>query len=286
MELVTGQNHLFVSQFEIIQETFGNDTIYQLKDWYQLLNNSTVPIDIVHGYDDFDLKSDYGIKIGGNSNSISQLNNRAFFLSKKYFKYDPLKLYKFTIRLKHQTSISRIFAGFVGYTSKPHPIKNYSTNQYLNETSNISNFVFTHNGIVLSYPLQNAADYNHYTPINKFILNDSKYHEYVGYISGLTYNPIQYNANLGLSSTNAVPIRTEVVYVAPFFFINEDSTSKFDNINTIIDFVKVDDEISFNFMDDNYYIEPEPIKNIDTYEPLGTIPYIMGGYIEEEYVGS
>lgn len=250
--------HLYDPMFEKISDT-------ELVDWYQFENNSESLLVEVNAEDDFDISNEKAVKFGYTNNNPS---NGVFLVGKKFFKYDPVKVYTVAIRIKTNTD-AIIKAGFIGLTSRPYIMKPLYNTDYINEIVNYHRFTFGHDGVI---NISDITALEHYAPINKYGEDDLQFHEYVGYISGTTASEIIYSETLGLDVLNPVPMREECDYFAPFIKLENHPVGKY----TVIDYFYIDDKPILDYQASPIVPVTELVNNIGAYND--------GGYIFENYV--
>ena len=279
MSFLLDQNNslLFDDSFNIIK----NKNVYKLENWYQLQNNSTTTLSHVHGYDDFNLTRSVGLRIGADADSTSN-NNKAFFVAKKYFKFDPTKTYAITIRVRCN-SADIIKVGFIGLTSRPTRLRENvnvyddpNDNDYFDEIFNLHRYVYGHNGVVGDPQfarLEDSTVIEHYAPINKTGINDNVYRTFTGYIKGTTASALTYTTSLGLTTTDPVPMRTICDYVTPFFAVHNTSVS-LDSKEVVIDYLTVHDTPQLDYGTTTISFRTETVDNIGFYDSTTTQYYV------------
>lgn len=190
-QLIRNSKVLLLSNFEVTNTSANGG--YQLSDWYHTQN--AVPLEIVGAGNDPLSYNDNTLKIGG-VGPFGNANSSSFLWSKNYFKYNPNKIYKLSMRVRCDAPIS---FGLVGYTSKPIPnlyAAPIANDAYRAEILNICRYMYSpdkysvRNDGVLS---SNAGPrtINHF-PTNRNV-GTTSYNEYVGYVSGHAVSNYNYS---------------------------------------------------------------------------------------------
>jgi hypothetical protein len=271
---------LLRSDFSVTTErvTSPNATfdMYKLEDWYQVYSSSTVPLQVLTSEDAANLVSPCGLKIGGDNitSTNTQVSNRALFISKKFYKYDPSKLYRMTIRCS-SSSDDMVFAGFVGLNNKPTIVDQFASDSpYLNEIHNLKYFAIDKDGgihdglgsnVTPTFNDIGANLMNFYSfCINKNVSGSAldensnttyePFTEFTGWVTGFNEGwYYELNQNIGthpevetidLVEYGPFNMNDKTLYFAPCFMVNIASAEPSNTLNTtIVDYVAVNEYI-------------------------------------------
>lgn len=178
-QLIRDSKVLLLSNFDVINT--GSE--YHMTDWYH--TQSGVPLELVGAGVDPLSYNDNTLKIGGVG--YGNTDNSTFIWGKNYFKYNPNKIYKLTVRVHSDLPVS---FGLVGYTSKPLPDLydvNFNTSSYREEVLNICRYMYSPD----KYSVRNDNVINSNAgprTINHYATNRNvsvpSYQELEGFISG------------------------------------------------------------------------------------------------------
>jgi hypothetical protein len=249
MEQSNANLFLLHSEFKNVvtyTDSISSPVVCTVDDWMNVgPAASDVPLAILtDGIEPFSF-SGAALQIGGVG---TNLNNTTYMVSKKVFKYNPYKYYRVHIRARFSSSVTAITAGFVGLTSYPVPdLVSLNANIDWNGILNTSRCAFSPSGTsvvpVLSVPtaLTTIAHFNCIQAIT--VVPGGAYQDFVGVIMGKADGTFNYTTDptVGPSANNPMPVRNEVLFVAPYFIANMGSNTRSDGMQTVVDFITVEE---------------------------------------------
>ena len=227
--LIENSKFAFFSKFDT---TLSGDGKYTSESWLNLINPEQVRLVAYNSNAALTAISNNCLEIGGTGTTVA--NTKALLTSKKYFIYDPTKMYKLSMRVK--STLSEVSFGFMGFTSEP-VLDLIGSN---GQSTNIERFIQGSNGHVVNN-LSSVSDTTIYDSVYTctFPLTPSANYTILSVFISEKVNAHIYNPSIGKTIENPIKIRKEVEYVSPCVFANRTSTGVVDT--TTIDYFIVEE---------------------------------------------
>jgi hypothetical protein len=249
---------IFNSNFELIDVVVEGQKIPTLTDWWNI--EYKVPME-VKGVGLEPLSQNENALVVG-APAGTQDSNKTMLLSKKYFKFDPKKIYRISVRAKFRQNVQNFEAGFVGFASIPtNDAYVLNANPIINEVHSVSHYaVSCHNRGLDSFD-NTAIDMVNFKVVreNSISMLPNTYRHYEGYVKGYAPDGFLYN-NVFLDTKN---LSTATRY---------DATKHYD----VMERNYYGNSVNFNnediFFDGLLYYNAEGIAMDNTYKVYGRIP--------------
>jgi hypothetical protein len=212
--------------------------IYLMSNWYAVGSNLEVPlVTLSSGMEPFSYE-DNVLKVGGATGGHA--TNQCWIVSKSCFKYNPTKYYRVRVRAKFSAATTTFTAGFVGLTSVPiSDMFVIDSNADRSEVFNVSRFAIgmTGGGVLAGADLSSLP---HFNCIRATGVAPNVYMEFEGIIQGKSPSVGYGDGTVGLTASNPLNLRNEVLYFSPYMLVNELSSSR-DAMQTYIDYMTVEE---------------------------------------------
>jgi hypothetical protein len=253
MEQNNSNLYLLHSEFKNLTEY--NDPsgyhIFKMDDWMFMETNQTITYNSTHailtdGMEPFSYNGAV-LRSSGSVNAPHHVESETYVVSKNVFKYNPTKYYRIRIRAKFVGPIGstgNIVAGFVGLTTFPvYDLVTFVGNKEYNDMFNFSRCAIGTNGKGVTYGINEgeATMLPNFVCINQQIATGTEYKEFEGVIKGKAGSSFDFHDySYGRAANKPMPVRDEVLFVAPYFVSNAGATGT-DARTTFVDFITVEE---------------------------------------------